>query len=186
MANTNAPFGFKAVENDAHQTARSYPLASEYGTAIYAGDPVSLDGNGKVIIASGTTPILGIFRGVNYTKSNGEFEFSNYWPASTATLGGNDAEALIQDDPNLHFIAQTDADFAQADVGLLVPIAIGTPNTTFNRSGAYVSSTAGGSTAADQVKIVKVHPSSESGAYAVVECRWSHHVLGGPSKTTEI
>lgn len=185
MANTNAPFGFVAVENDAHGTTRTYPLASAYGTAIYPGDPVSLDGNGKVIIASGTTPILGIFRGVSYTDTNGEPKFG-HWPASQATLGSEDAEALIQDDPNLHFIAQTDADFAQADVGLLVPVVIGSPSTTFKRSGAYVSSTAGGSTAADQVKIVKVRPGSESGAYAVLECRWAHHVLGGPSKATEI
>lgn len=109
MPNENTPRGFKpmrmqggAVWNGA-QTP--YRLASGYGTAIYAGDVVKLVTAGTIQKAAAGEQMRGVVLGFQWVGADGVPVYSQYWPASTATLGSNPATAFVVDDPNVLFEA---------------------------------------------------------------------------------
>jgi hypothetical protein len=107
VANTNKPFGFRPVGksgsnyNSAGRTA--YPISSNYGTAIYNGDIVTLASG---YLAAGTTSnaIVGVFQGCEYTDPTTKRPpWSNYYPGS---IVASDIVAYVVDDPNQQFLVQ--------------------------------------------------------------------------------
>lgn len=111
MSNVNAPRGFKLARDAGGRpfngATNQYHLASGYGTNIFVGDAVKLV-SGKIQKAGASDEIIGVFAGVMAPSAATPAlnPFLNYWPASYATLGGNDAVALVYDDPDLIFEAQ--------------------------------------------------------------------------------
>lgn len=104
----DAPYGYKPVNLIGGQvfagSTREYPIAYNYGTAIYYGDPVTLS-SGFTVIA--TVPInttnttIGIFLGCSYTDPvTKQKRFSQYYPGSV-TAG--DIAAIVCDDPDTVF-----------------------------------------------------------------------------------
>jgi hypothetical protein len=104
----DAPYGYKPVNLIGGQvfsgSTREYPIAYNYGTSIFYGDPVVIT-SGFVNIA--TVPIntsnttVGVFLGCSYTDPvTKQKRFSQYYPANT--LAG-DIEAVICDDPDTVF-----------------------------------------------------------------------------------
>ena len=105
----DAPYGFKPVNLIGGQvfsgSTREYPIAYNYGTAIYYGDFVQLS-SGFVTILANTiagNAAVGVFLGCSYTDPvTKQKRFSQYYPANT--LAG-DIEAVICDDPDTVFKA---------------------------------------------------------------------------------
>jgi len=105
----DAPYGFKPVNLIGGQvfsgSTREYPIAYNYGTAIYYGDFVQL-ASGFVTILANTiagNAAVGVFLGCSYTDPvTKQKRFSQYYPANT--LAG-DIEAIICDDPDTVFKA---------------------------------------------------------------------------------
>ena len=69
-------------------STREYPIAYNYGTAIFYGDPVVLT-NGFINIATlpvnTTNTTVGIFLGCSYTDPvTKQKRFSQYYPANTS------------------------------------------------------------------------------------------------------
>ena len=104
----DAPYGYKPVNLIGGQvfagSTREYPIAYNYGTAIYYGDPVTLS-SGFTVIA--TVPInttnttIGIFLGCSYTDPvTKQKRFSQYYPGNV-TAG--DIAAIVCDDPDTVF-----------------------------------------------------------------------------------
>lgn len=104
----DAPYGYQPVNLIGGQvfsgSTREYPIAYNYGTSIFYGDPVVLT-SGFVNIA--TVPInttnttVGIFLGCSYTSpATKQKLFSQYYPANT--LAG-DIKAIVCDDPDTVF-----------------------------------------------------------------------------------
>lgn len=104
----DAPYGYKPLNLIGGQvfsgSTREYPIAYNYGTSIFYGDPVVLS-NGFVNIA--TVPInttnttVGIFLGCSYTNpATKQKLFAQYYPANT--LAG-DIKAIVCDDPDTVF-----------------------------------------------------------------------------------
>ena len=89
---------------------RYYPIAYNYGTAIYYGDLVTLGTTGSTagyIVPSATSTSLtskgtvGVFLGCTYTNPTTKQKlFSQYYPAST-TAG--DIQAIVAEDPDSLF-----------------------------------------------------------------------------------
>lgn len=134
MANRNAPRGLVPVNQRFGGMANRlnrYRIASAYDTSIGWGDPVVLTGTGMEIArgSAATAPFCGVFYGVMWTATNGEFKFSRYWPADTATLGSAPAIALVNDDPFTVFEVQADEDIVEGDIGQLADFAFGTVDT---------------------------------------------------------
>lgn len=104
----DAPYGYKPINLIGGQvfsgSTREYPIAYNYGTSIFFGDPVVLT-NGFVNIA--TVPInttnttVGVFLGCSYTSpATKQRLFSQFYPANT--LAG-DIKAIVCDDPDTVF-----------------------------------------------------------------------------------
>lgn len=104
----DAPYGYMPVNLIGGQvfsgSTREYPIAYNYGTSIFYGDPVVLT-NGFVNIA--TVPInttnttVGVFLGCSYTSpATKQRLFSQFYPANT--LAG-DIRAIVCDDPDTVF-----------------------------------------------------------------------------------
>lgn len=133
MANRDAPRGLRPAYHRHGGTIRTekYRIASAYNTSIGMGDPVVLVGTNKHIARGtpGTAPFVGVFAGCSWTGTDGKFNFSPYWPASTATLGSADAEALVWADPNIVFEIQSDGPTAEADIGQTADVVMGTVDT---------------------------------------------------------
>jgi hypothetical protein len=105
----DAPYGFKPVNLIGGQvfsgSTREYPIAYNYGTAIYYGDFVQLSSGFVTILANTITgnAAIGVFLGCSYTDPvTKQKRFSQYYPANT--LAG-DIEAIICDDPDTVFKA---------------------------------------------------------------------------------
>ena len=85
MANTNKAFGFRPVgrvgSTVANQGNTSYSIDSNYGTAIFQGDCVTLSGGYVNVATSG--PLLGVFVGCQYTDpTTKKTTFKNFYPGS--------------------------------------------------------------------------------------------------------
>ena len=105
----DAPYGFKPVNLIGGQvfsgSTREYPIAYNYGTAIFYGDFVQLSSGFVTILANTITgnAAVGVFLGCSYTDPvTKQKRFSQYYPANT--LAG-DIEAVICDDPDTVFKA---------------------------------------------------------------------------------
>ena len=151
MANINAPFGFRQYTGTG--SVPTYEQVTLIGgidynaAAIYYGDVVSRNASdGTINIASpGTTTIAGIFVGCKYmSTSQKRTLWSNYWPGSDVAVGNQPlTEAYIINDPNAQFIVQSDGTgITQANIGLNVQFAVGTPTAANGLSGAYVTASA--------------------------------------------
>lgn len=128
MANRDAPMGLRPVYHLTGGLVRParYKIASGYGTSIFSGDLVHLVGTGKNVEAGDAAtdaPFVGVFYGVEYRNSSGEYVFSKYWPASTATLNTDDAVAFVYDDPNIVYEVQADGAATAGDIGQDADIA---------------------------------------------------------------
>lgn len=109
----SAPYGIKPVNLIGGQvfagSTRNLPIAYNYGTAIYYGDPVQLSA-GYVVIAPGGASLtgssylkatVGIFLGCYYTNpTTKQRQYAQYYPGNV--LAG-DITAIVADDPDQVF-----------------------------------------------------------------------------------
>lgn len=180
MANVNSSHGFRPTR---HQTGgqirtNEYSIASAYNTNIFDGDVVEMTGTGKNVskAAAGNVDNLGVFHGVRYVDSQGNQKFSKYWPANTVATN---IVALVYDDPNIVFECQCDT-LAEADIGTLVDINVGTGSTTTGVAGAYADIGAGTATTDKSLRLVELvkSPDNAYGAYAKALVVFAEHVFG--------
>lgn len=131
----------------------TYKIASGYATALGQGDPVSLVSGVLIRGANSAVESIGVFQGVKYVNSTGDYVFSNYWPASTVAT---EIEALVMDDPNATFHAVADAAVTSVVPGEIYALNISNADAFTKQStmtvdvGATVAATLG------QVKVVSV------------------------------
>jgi len=149
MANTNAPYGLRAVNrNDGmpYAGATSQFLinpTSGAGTNLFNGQVVIIDANGYIALSTATGADLttnnlggntlgawGVFVGCSYINAQGQQIYAQYYPSGTTGV----VTAYVITDPNVTFVAQLDGQVTQAALGA---------NTFF----AAVQSTSTGSTA---------------------------------------
>ena len=101
MANVNGPYGFKPYQETLQVTP--YYIESEYATALYIGDLVTLSGGYAIKATAGTdNSILGAI--IGFENIDGTDGFAGYYPASTAGTW----VALVADDVHQRFMAQDD------------------------------------------------------------------------------
>jgi len=105
----SAPYGLKPINLIGGQVfagqTRELPIASNYGTPVYNGDIVRLDG-GTIVKETGTTTVTtqgvtGVFLGCSYTNpTTGQKLFANYYPGN---IVADDILAYVADDPDQLF-----------------------------------------------------------------------------------
>jgi len=120
MANPDAPFGFRPFKHGSGGTdgrTTEYTLSTAYNTSLFYGDLVKTDGSGNINIAGAGDQVVGVFAGVNYIAADGSVTYKKNWVASTAEQSGTIIRALVWDDPQQLFLAQSDGSMTAADIG---------------------------------------------------------------------
>jgi hypothetical protein len=173
----SAPYGFQAINRVdgtpyAGQT-RLISIASTYNTAIYAGDLVKIVAAGTIEKFTGTTTgsPSGVFVGVQYVNSLGQFTPAQYYPGTSVT----EAFAIVVDDPMAAFkVAVTDAgsamsSAASAAVGSNMSVLAGTGDTATGNSGASVLAGSEATTAGLVVRVIDTVDETKTAADTFVE-----------------
>jgi len=157
MANKDAPFGLKPVGElgSGYNTSGTteYKIASGATGNIFSGDLVKMANTGTILVAAAGNQALGVFRGCQYTDSNGDVIYSPYWPSGTVT---SDAVAFVVDDPNALFEVQSAAtgSVVQTVVGNNADIVYTSGSTKTGISAVEISGTTAATSA--QLRIVGV------------------------------
>lgn len=142
MALTASPFGFVLRKNPTGQSrANTYKIASGYGTAIGYGDPVLLNTDGTLNIATAGNDFIGIFAGCQYIDATGKPTYSKNWPASTVAT---DIVAYVYDDPENVYEVQvgaTGTGYVQTAIGAQANLVTAAPNATTGQSTSYLNAT---------------------------------------------
>ena len=181
MANQNTPFGLRPIRHLGGGTIRAneYSIASEYATSIFTGDVVELTGTGKNVAKAAAQNVdnIGVFAGCRYVDSQGNQQFSQYLPASTAAT---DIVAFVYDDPNIVFEVQGDS-VAEGDIGALADWNVGTGSTTTGQSGLYAVVNSATGTTGKSLRIIELinRPDNDYGAYAKIAVAFAEHVALG-------
>jgi hypothetical protein len=186
----NAPYGLKPINLIGGQVfagqTRELPIASNYGTPIYNGDIVRLDG-GTIVKETGTTTVnangvTGVFLGVSYTNpSTGQKLFANSYPGSVVA---SDILAYVSDDPDQLFkvavtggaTSTTITPIAGTILGNNLAISQPASNTTISGNsniGAYDSGSNTAQTLPFRVVGLVEETTNSSGNYSEVIVKWN-------------
>jgi hypothetical protein len=177
---TNAPNGFqpvKKLDGSAWTGATNpYQIANTYGTALFRGDPVTVDAtSGCLVVGVAGSACVGVFWGVKYTDSTGVVKFMNYWPGNPGVLTGSTVEALVIDDPDTVFSAQETSGtgtpgtpLALADRGLNINFLYTAGSTATGTSAVSLNNAVKGTDSTYNCKILQLDPTPGNavGAFA--------------------
>lgn len=173
---TNTPQGLqpRVYQNGANWSGQlnQYPIASGYATNLFSGDPITLLSNGTIGIGVAGSAIVGVFMGCFYQDSTGNWQYSQYWTANTATWnpggsGNVNAQAFVVDDPNVLFdiqcvgtgaITNSANTIKQADINYNYNFHSGNGSTGSGQSGFYLDMTTQATTSTLNLKLVRLSP----------------------------
>ena len=131
MANTNAPYGLRAVNrNDgmpyAGATSQFLIDPAGLGSNLFNGQVVIINANGYIALSTATGADLttnnlggsslgawGVFVGCSYINAQGQQIYAQYYPSGTTGV----VTAYVITDPNVTFAAQLDGQVTQAALG---------------------------------------------------------------------
>ena len=177
MANPNSPYGFKVVRHMSGNAPRAnkYTITSGENENIFTGDLVILTTDGVLLPHSaGETNNIGVFAGVSYTASDGEYIYSKYWPSGTT---GTDIVAYVYDDPYIVYRVQSAGTPAQTNVGNCADVVASAGSTTTGQSGFNLSGTMSNGTATCKIIGLWEDPSNSFAQYAQLEVLINEHIL---------
>ena len=194
MSATSAPFGLRpafhpsgldrafALANGIQAVSTTGNVSAGYATTILKGQPVKMDTAGYIVVAGTGDAFLGAFAGVEWTDATGRRRVSNYWPANESFQVGS-VIAYFYQDPIIGYEIQVDGSLTQAAVGDEFDITNSTAgSTTTGLSQATLGTTAAGSGAAKQCRVIDLAPYPDNAwgdAYTIVRVQISEHQYAG-------
>jgi hypothetical protein len=167
---TNAPQGLQptAMLGGAswNQRTTTYFIASGYASSIYQGDPVTGTSTGTIALGgtANTSPYLGVFWGVLYQDTSGNYVYSKYWPANTVTWnpggsGAINATAFVIDSSDVIYNIQANTTIAQTNLNSNFNLSgVGTGSTISGQSSAVLDISTGNAAATQAVKLIGLTP----------------------------
>jgi len=184
MANKNAPFGARVVgklgSGVANGGTTEYKIASGASGNIFSGDLVKMTNTGTILVAAAGDESLGVFRGCQFTDSNGDVVFKSYYPDGTVS---SDIVAFVVDDPDAVFEIQSAGSPAQTDVGLNADISYSTGSTKTGMSAVELSGTTAATTATFRIMGFSSDPdnSTTGSANVNVIVKFNEHFYVDPT-----
>ena len=184
MSNKDAPFGMRLVgklgSGVANNGLTEYKLASAASGNIFSGDPVKMTNAGTILVAAAGDECIGVFRGCQFTDSNGDVVFKSYFPTGTVS---SDIVAFVQDDPNGLFEIQSAGSPAQTDVGLNADFVYAAGSTKTAMSAVELSGTTAATTASLRIVGFSSDPSNSTTGSANVNVivKWNEHSYTDPT-----
>ena len=177
MANPNSPYGFKVLRHMSGNAPRAnkYTITSGLAENIFTGDLVILTADGVITPLTATeTNNIGVFAGVSYTASDGEYVYSKYWPSGTVAT---DIVAYVYDDPYIVYRVQSAGTPAQTNIGNCADVVADAGSTTTGQSGFNLSGTMSNGTATCKIIGLWEDPSNSFAQYAQLEVLINEHLL---------
>src|ERR1035437_42097 len=116
-----------------------YNIASGYGTALAAGDPVKLVA-GSVVQATNGAECLGVFHSCTYVDAQNRLQYQKYWPAGQLSPQMQPV-CLIMDAPHALYKVKADGSIAGVLVGDIYPVTISAPDANIGHSTMVVHTT---------------------------------------------
>lgn len=163
MSNANQPVGFEPAGECLR--IREYTADTN---AIYAGDCVSLNSNGTVDRSAASSALVGV--AMSYSAASGK--------------------VLVADHPDQEFKAQADDATidAQTDMNLNYDIVVGSPDTSYKRSGMQIDASTQATTATLPIKVLRLDPTVNNalGDKAKVICKINNHQLNSGTGTAGV
>jgi len=159
MALVASPSGFLLRKNPSGQSrANTYTIGTGYASAIGYGDPVLLNTDGTLNIATAGADIIGIFAGVQYTDATGKPTFSKNWPANTTATN---IVAYVYDDPTDVYevqVASGGTGYVQTAIGAQANAVFNAPNATTGQSTSSLNATLIAASSQGQFRIIGFGP----------------------------
>ena len=180
MSATSAPFGFRPVYHPTgldRAVALAGGIASGYSTGILKNQPVALDTNGNIIIATAGSAFIGVFAGVEYTDASGRRQINNQWPANTAYQTGS-CIAYYYQEQTIVYEVQSNATLAQTSIGDQCNMASATAGSTTTGLSAAMLGTVVGSGSQGDFRIIDLAPYAGNAwgdPYVIVRVQISRH-----------
>lgn len=152
----NAPYGLKPSRHLNGDTwngqLQVMPIISGVVGNIFMGDPIKYKNDGSIELAVANDAICGVFWGCYYIAANGVPTYSPYYPSATSTLGNQNINAFVINDPTVVFDIQVSnsqniaAPVAVANVSITTTDYNNNANFTVAGGGGGITNPAGGST----------------------------------------
>ena len=109
-----------------------YNISSGYASNIFSGDLVRVSAGNLNVIATTTEYVWGVFQGCYY-ETNGEPQWSRYWPSGTSA---SNAYGIVSDDPQTVYEIQADASVSVGDIrSVNFDVTLGSGSTVTGNSG---------------------------------------------------
>lgn len=176
----SAPYGLQPINRiDGMPYAgatRQIPVAAGFGTAIFDGDTVVINGDGFLVKSTTTNSgdIVGVCVGGSYVNSSGQPVQGQFIPAlaSTAT---NLALAYVVDDPMVLFkvavvtSGTTMSNAGRTVVGSNIALVLNAGNTATGNSAFAATLTGAGTTATIPLRVIDVVPETATAANEFTE-----------------
>jgi hypothetical protein len=117
MPNADTPMGFVPYRHRGGGVIRAsaYKLDGGNASNFFRGDAVVLTSGFIALAADNSATLLGIVKGFKYRASDGSIVITDRWVASTATLGDEDVDVEVFDDPMIAYKCQSDTGTAYVD-----------------------------------------------------------------------
>ena len=173
----SAPYGFQPINRvDGMPYAgatRQIAIASNYNTAIFAGDLVVVVTGGTLEKFTGTTTgsPVGVFMGVQYVNAQGQTIQAQYYPGSSVS----NAVAYVVDDPMAAFkVAVTNSSSAMSSaarsaIGANMSVVQGAGSTISGDSGQSVLAGSEATTDTLPIRVIDVVPAKATCTDTFVE-----------------
>ena len=180
MSATSATFGFRPVYHPTgldRAVALAGGIASGYATGILKNQPVALDTNGNIIIATAGSAFIGVFAGVEYTDVSGRRQINNQWPANTAYQTGS-CIAYYYQDQQIVYEVQSTATLAQTSIGDQANMSSATVGSTTTGLSAAMLGTVVGASSQGDFRIIDLAPYAGNAwgdPYVIVRVQISRH-----------
>ena len=180
MSSTSAPFGFRPVYHPSgldRAVALAGGIPSGYATGILKNQPVALDTNGNIIIATAGSAFIGVFAGVEFTDTSGRRQINNQWPANTAYQTGSCIVYYYQDQQIVYEV-QSNATLAQTSIGDQANMASATAGSTTTGLSAAMLGTVVGSGSQGDFRIIDIAPYADNAwgdPFVIVRVQISRH-----------
>ena len=177
MANTNAPFGFRAMgklgSNVNNMATSEYVIADNANITLFQNMIV---GSGSGVLTAGTATSaknLGVLNGVFITKdpSTGKPTFKNQY-SQTNVAAGETITAFVFDDPNTLFEVQAGGVLAQAAQVNNIDSAGVAGDAISGVSTSTTASSVTGSGATAQWRIIRPSSDPENNDISVANCNY--------------
>ena len=152
-------------------------IPSGYATGILKNQPVALDTNGNIIIATAGSAFIGVFAGVEYTDNSGRRQINNQFLANTAFQAGS-CIAYYYSDPLIVYEVQVDATLAQTSIGDEANFSNLTAGSSLTGLSAATLGTLVGSGVQGQMRILDKYYGIDNDwgdAYVIVRARIATH-----------